>query len=47
MRFSSPLGAVKVGRVNGNFIINPTYAQSKESEMEIVSFTGGGRFATK
>lgn len=34
--FQGPLGAVRVGRIDGQFIINPTFEQSKESELDLV-----------
>ncbi|MFI5144257.1 MAG: polyribonucleotide nucleotidyltransferase [Ignavibacteria bacterium] len=34
--FDGPIGEVRVGRVNGEFIINPTHTQLKESDMDLV-----------
>lgn len=34
--FSGPIGGVKVGRIDGEFIINPTIAQLEISELELV-----------
>ncbi|HSH92960.1 MAG TPA: polyribonucleotide nucleotidyltransferase, partial [Roseimicrobium sp.] len=34
--WAGPLGAVRVGRVNGQFIANPTHAQQKESDLDLV-----------
>lgn len=34
--FLGPLGAVKIGRVDGQFIINPTYAQIEKADLDIV-----------
>ncbi|MFH1061291.1 MAG: polyribonucleotide nucleotidyltransferase [Candidatus Omnitrophota bacterium] len=34
--FSGPIGAVKIGRINNQFIVNPTFEQVKESDLEIV-----------
>ena len=34
--FSGPVGAVRVGRVNGQFVINPTYAERRESTLNIM-----------
>jgi len=34
--FSSPIGAVRVGRINGEFIINPTYNDLYDSELDLV-----------
>lgn len=33
--FNGPIGTCKVGRVNGEFILNPSYEQWEESDMEI------------
>jgi polyribonucleotide nucleotidyltransferase len=34
--FAGPVGAVRVGRVGGQFVINPTHAQIRESDLDIV-----------
>ena len=34
--WDGPLGAVRIGRVNGQFVANPTHAQAAESDMDIV-----------
>ncbi len=34
--FLGPVGAVRVGRVNGEFILNPTISQLEESELDLV-----------
>ncbi|MCX7877470.1 MAG: polyribonucleotide nucleotidyltransferase [Ignavibacteria bacterium] len=34
--FEGPVGEVRVGRINGEFVINPTHSQLKESEMDMV-----------
>jgi len=34
--FDGPIGAVRVARVNGEFVINPTYEQRNMSDMELV-----------
>jgi polyribonucleotide nucleotidyltransferase len=34
--FEGPIGAVKVGRINGEYVINPTYAQLDESDINII-----------
>ncbi|HHW40395.1 MAG TPA: polyribonucleotide nucleotidyltransferase [Syntrophomonadaceae bacterium] len=34
--FAGPIGGVIVGRVNGEFVINPTVQQSEKSEMHLV-----------
>jgi polyribonucleotide nucleotidyltransferase len=33
--FSGPVGAVRVGRVNGNFIFNPTASEMEESDLDL------------
>jgi len=34
--FPSLIGAVRIGKVNGNYIINPTYQQLEESDMDLI-----------
>jgi polyribonucleotide nucleotidyltransferase len=34
--FGATVGAVRVGRVNGEFVVNPTYAERKETTMNIM-----------
>src|SRR6185437_2683412 len=34
--FQGPVGAVRVGFVNGNYVINPTYAEMSESRLNIM-----------
>ena len=34
--FMGPIGCVRVGRVNGEFVINPTQAQRKESTLDLI-----------
>jgi polyribonucleotide nucleotidyltransferase len=34
--WAGPLGAVRVGRVNGQFIANPTHSQLEESDLDLV-----------
>src|SRR5215471_3802061 len=34
--FLGPVGAVRVGLVNGNFVVNPTYAEMRESLLNIM-----------
>ena len=34
--WEGPVGAVRVGRVNGEFIANPTYAQMEESDLDLL-----------
>jgi len=34
--FSGPVGAVRVGRVNNEWIVNPDFSQSKDSDIDII-----------
>ena len=34
--FDGPIGQVRVGRINGEFVINPTHSQLMESDMDLV-----------
>ncbi len=34
--FEGPIGEVRVGRVNGEFLVNPTHTQLKESDMDLI-----------
>lgn len=34
--FNGPISEIRVGRVNGEFIVNPTHQQLKESDIELV-----------
>jgi polyribonucleotide nucleotidyltransferase len=34
--WDGPLGALRIGRVNGEFIANPTHAQMRDSDMDII-----------
>jgi polyribonucleotide nucleotidyltransferase len=34
--FAGPIGAVRVGRVNGRFVINPTFEQRAESDLDLI-----------
>src|SRR5438046_10238026 len=34
--FAGPIGAVRVGRVQGDFVANPTHAQRAESDLDLV-----------
>ncbi len=34
--FEGPIGAVRIGRVNGEFVINPTHSELEFSDMELV-----------
>lgn len=36
MPFNGPVGAVRVGRINGTFIVNPTFKESEESDIDLV-----------
>ncbi len=33
--WAGPVGAVRIGRINGNFIVNPSFAQMEESELDL------------
>lgn len=33
--WAGPVGAVRIGRINGEFIVNPTYQQIEESELDL------------
>jgi polyribonucleotide nucleotidyltransferase len=34
--FMGPIAAVRVGRINGEFVINPTQSQRKESDLDLI-----------
>ncbi|MCI0346243.1 MAG: polyribonucleotide nucleotidyltransferase, partial [Chloroflexi bacterium] len=34
--FGGPIGAVRVGRIDGEFVVNPTYEQMVDSELDLV-----------
>lgn len=34
--FNGPVGAVRVGRVNGQFVVNPTHKEREESDLDLV-----------
>jgi polyribonucleotide nucleotidyltransferase len=34
--FDGPVGQVRIGRINGEYIVNPTHTQLKESDMDMV-----------
>ncbi len=34
--FAGPLGSVRVGRVNGELVVNPTFSQLEESDIEMI-----------
>src|ERR1700745_4031084 len=31
--FAGPIGAVRIGRINGEFVVNPTHSQSQQSKL--------------
>ena len=33
--WGGPVGAVRIGRINGQFIINPSYAQIDQSDLDL------------
>ncbi len=34
--FAGPVGAVRVGRINGEFVVNPTFTELKDSELDLI-----------
>jgi polyribonucleotide nucleotidyltransferase len=34
--FAGPVGAVRVGRINGQFVVNPTHTQREKSDLDLV-----------
>ena len=36
LRFAGPIGAVRVGRVNGQFVANPTHEEREQSDLDLV-----------
>src|ERR1700684_2319993 len=34
--FAGPVGAVRLGRVNGQFVVNPTHVQREKSDLDLV-----------
>ena len=34
--WAGPLGAVRVGRVDGSFVVNPTHAQREDSDLDLI-----------
>jgi DNA polymerase III epsilon subunit family exonuclease len=34
--FNGPVGAVRVGRMNGEFVVNPTHSQLEESDLDLI-----------
>jgi polyribonucleotide nucleotidyltransferase len=54
--FEGPVGAVRVGRINGEFVINPTISQQEECDINlivagnrsaVVMVEGGGEFVSE
>lgn len=42
--WDGPIGGIRVGRVNGEFVFNPTYAQRAESDLDLI--VAGTEFKT-
>ncbi len=40
--FEGPIGAVRIGRLNGEFIVNPTHREREESDLDLV-YVGDGQ----
>jgi polyribonucleotide nucleotidyltransferase len=34
--FAGPVGAVRIGRIGGEFVVNPTYSQIEDSELDLI-----------
>ena len=34
--FAGPIGAVRIGRINGEFVVNPTYSELADSELDLI-----------
>ena len=34
--FAGPIGAVRIGRINGEFVVNPTHTQRTDSDLDLV-----------
>jgi DNA polymerase III epsilon subunit family exonuclease len=34
--FGGPVGAVRIGRIGGEFVVNPTYSELEESELDLI-----------
>jgi polyribonucleotide nucleotidyltransferase len=34
--FAGPVGAVRIGRINGEFVVNPTFSEVEESELDLI-----------
>ncbi|MBI5599035.1 MAG: polyribonucleotide nucleotidyltransferase [Deltaproteobacteria bacterium] len=54
--FNGPIASVRVGKINGSFVLNPSLAQQKESEIDllvagaeggIIMVEGGAKFASE
>lgn len=41
--WNGPIGAVRVGRINGEFILNPSIEQQHESDMELILAAANGK----
>jgi polyribonucleotide nucleotidyltransferase len=39
--FAGPIGAVRIGRVNGNFVVNPTHTERAQSDLDLI-YVGDG-----
>ncbi len=39
--FAGPIGAVRIGRLNGEFVVNPTHVEREESDLDLV-YVGDG-----
>lgn len=39
--FAGPIGAVRIGRVNGEFVVNPTHVEREQSDLDLV-YVGDG-----
>ncbi len=34
--FAGPIGAVRIGRIDGQFVVNPTHSQREESDLDLI-----------
>ena len=34
--FAGPVGAVRIGRIDGEFVVNPTYSELEDSELDLI-----------
>ena len=41
--FGGPIGAVRVGRINGEFVANPTHAEREFTDLDLVFAGHDGR----